>query len=181
MNQPDIDELKRVLQTSRIAPPFQRAYNLSAPAQTTTLRRSVGDLLKSFYTKAGLDIGKLDQMLRQIQRDEENAFKKQMSDGVKQSSLNAKALRHSLEEKRKAYELLNTSPIISPFVPTRVVLDKPFMIWGPPPTRDLPPFESNIESMHSFIKFKIDVNGGGISPLRTLLSISFGGTIMTSL
>ena len=67
-----------------------------------------------------------------------------MSDGVKQSSLNAKALRHSLEEKRKAYELLNTSPIISPFVPTRVVLDKPFMIWGPPPTRDLPPFESNI-------------------------------------
>ncbi len=165
MDQLDIDELKRVLTATepgrREAPPFHRVSSLSAPAQATTLRQSVEQLLKSFGTKAGLDVEKLDQMLRQIQHEEENAFAKQVAELAKQSSWNATTLRHGIEEKRKAHELLNTSRIIPPLVPTRIVLDKPFMIWGPPPTVDRTAVESNIESMHSSLKFRIDTNKGG--------------------
>jgi hypothetical protein len=165
MYQPDIDELKRVLtatQPYHVVQPFYRVNGFSGSAQTAPLRRSADELLKAFYKKAGLDVETLDRTRKQIQRDEQNALAQQMSEASRQSPWNAKTLRDALEDKRKAYELLNSSRTIPTFVPTRIVLDKPFLIWQTPSGGGHKiDFDSGIESMHSFVNFKIDTNVGG--------------------
>lgn len=165
MSQPDIDELKRVLtapQPHHVVQPFYRVNGFSGSAPAAPLRQSVAERLKSFYQKAGLDLEALDRTRRQIQRDEEHALAKELSEASKQSSWTAKHLRHAIEDKHKAYDLLNAARTIPALVPTRIVLDKPFLIWQTPSgAGDKIAFDSGIEPMHSFVNFKIDTNVGG--------------------
>jgi hypothetical protein len=82
-------------------------------------------LLRSFFTKAGLDVAKLDQMLGQIQGDEREAFEKLAAEAATYSARDQQAPRRALAERRKTLQLLNTIPIIPPAGPSRIVLDRP--------------------------------------------------------
>jgi hypothetical protein len=160
---PSIDELKKVLTSApperrRVAPGL-RAAELSRRAQATTRRRGMEALLRSFFTKAGLDVAKLDQMAGQIQRDEREAFAKLAAEAAAHSARDSQALRHALAERRKALELLNTIPIIPPAGPSRIVLDKPFLIWQTP-RLEASLVDTTIEPLHSSVRASINTNTG---------------------
>jgi hypothetical protein len=160
---PSIDELKRVLTAAhterRRAAPGTRAAALSSQAQATTRRRGVEAHLRSFFTKAGLDVVKLDQMLGQIQRDEREAFARLAAEAATHSARDQQALRHAIAERRRAIELLNTVSIIPPAGPRRIVLDRPFLIWQTPRLEESL-VDSKIESLHSSVKVRINTNTG---------------------
>ncbi len=166
MPQPTIEELKRVLTATRArreAPPFRRLAGPPGRAQASTLRREADGLLRSFVTKAGLDVAKLDQIREQIRRDEQDAFAKFAAEAAKHADRDRQALRHGIEGKRKAYEALKAPPFLPPAGPSLIVLDRPFLIWQMPQEYGSEFIDSSYGSMDSSAKFTVETSTGSQS------------------
>jgi hypothetical protein len=164
MSQPTVDELKRVLSARHArqhgAAPTHRAARPRGRARATTNRREVEQLLRSFFAKSGLDVAKLDQMLRGIQRDERDAFETLAAEDATHVDSDRQTLRYQIEGRQKAFEAINAHPIGGHFASTRIVLDKPFLIWQTPRPNLNEFIDSHYESLNSSVKIKIDTNTG---------------------
>jgi hypothetical protein len=123
----DQAEFKRVVSAlhNRSHPNFQQMERREG--QISKNRRAAGKLLESFFSKAGLDLGKLNQLHAQEQAELRSIFEKQKADAAKNASAAKATFRQGIESRLTALGLL-----AKPFVSTFVVLDAPFLIWAIP-------------------------------------------------
>jgi hypothetical protein len=140
-------EFKRVISAlhNRSHPNLQHVERHEG-LQISKDRRAAEKLLESFFSKAGLDLGKLNHLHSQEQAELRSIFEKQKADAGKNANAVKAAFRQGIESRLAAIGL-----VAKPFVPTIVVLDAPFLIWSSPyePDRLV---DWQINSTDSFMK-----------------------------
>jgi hypothetical protein len=87
---PTVEELKKVLAATHARRREVASFRRAAPSRpgaagghAVQLRREAEGLLRAFYTRAGLDVEKLDQLGRQIRRDGRDAFERRRAEAVR--------------------------------------------------------------------------------------------------
>jgi hypothetical protein len=156
MSQIDVSQLKTALSAiknkRREDLNFRRA-DPSARYERTSNRRAVDKLIEKFFTKAGLDVDKLNKMLAEDQSELRRLFQTKKADAAKHASSIEGAIRQNNEALHQTLELL-PNPNLSFVVP----LDTPFLILQTGPT-DLSIFRDwHIQKSNSWIKILIDTN-----------------------
>ena len=119
----DEAEFKRVVSTTKAArvrqtPRRTGSFHRGAISKN---RRAAGTMLELFLTKSGLDVGKLNGLLAQDQREARSLFKRQIANADYSGAQTA--YHQAIEAENNALGLL-----ASPFTSTLLTLDKPFWI-----------------------------------------------------
>jgi hypothetical protein len=151
----DEAEFKRVVSTTKITQARQAPGRTGSfhRASTSKIRRAAGKMLESFLTKAGLDVGKLNELLAQDQAEARSLFKKQIANADFSGA--QAAYRQGIEAESTAIGLL-----ASPFTSMLLTLDKPFWINEVPHSEFDIYRGSHYESLNSWIKiYFLDLNG----------------------
>jgi hypothetical protein len=146
---------ERLLEFARLRLPDHSEYS-----QRLANRRAMGTFLESYFTKAGVDVDKLNKMHAQNQSELRLILQERRAKLAEHLPSLEATFHHGIESRRRALELLATP--INPFF---VTLDKPFLIWQKP-IWDEPNFgmiDSHIESFNSFAKIQMDTNRGSRS------------------
>jgi len=120
----DQAEFKRVVSAIN-DPQAPRPAGLLRRPPISKTRRAADKMFESVLTKAGLDVGKLGEMLAQDQGEVRGALQKQMAST--DFSAAAAAYRQGIAARAKAIGLLK-----EPYTSTLVMLDTAFAIWELP-------------------------------------------------
>jgi hypothetical protein len=109
-------------------------------------------MLQTTLTNAGLDIGKVNEMLAQDQRDKRDAFRRQMKNADFSGA--ASAYRQAIETRFKAINGLPRVPY------QHVTLDEPFLIWQVPRLENGTFVSAHIEPLNNWVKVNLNKFGG---------------------
>ena len=126
--------------------------NLPKRSRSLKTHRALGQAVDAFLAKEGFQIDKFGKMLAQ---DHKRLRRVKRAEAAKYSTAQIKDLRRSLEDRRKALELVASLPT-SQFV----CLDKPFLIWQSPHPEYSILKDWNIEPWNSWAKILVDTNAG---------------------
>ena len=143
----------------------QALWQSAAPERAQKLRRrqEIDEFVKSFYAKAGLDIGKLNRLRAEHRNDQHNIFKKEQAEAAKSAAAKDKAFQQLVQQRRTATNFLTD------FYPhTFITLTTPFLIWEYPHPDWSVLVDYGIEPSNSWLKFLLDTNTGS-----DLLTFSF--------
>jgi hypothetical protein len=161
---------ERLLEFARLRLPDHSEYS-----QRLANRRAIGTFLESYFTKAGVDVDKLNKMHAQNQSELRLILQERRAKLAEHLPSLEATFHHGIESRRRALELLATP--INPFF---VTLDKPFLIWQKP-IWDEPNFgmiDSHIEGRLT-ARPKSRWSQTLVTASRILVSISFGRTRAT--
>jgi hypothetical protein len=146
-------EVKRVVSAIKARPSPWRTSQ--ARRVVSKNRRAIGKMVETALSKTGLDVGKIDKLLAQDQKEMRGLFAKENAAAAKHFSAAQAEYRQAMATRMKVSELLAT-----PFTSTLITLDKPFLIWQlPHPELDIF-IDQHIEPNNSWIKLLIDTNAG---------------------
>jgi hypothetical protein len=116
-------------------------------------RRAVEQVLRPFFTKAGLDIEKLDEMAAQNQSELRRIFQNHKAEAAQRASLEMAAIREGVQRRARALQNLANLPVV-PF--TAIPLE-PIFIWQ----TNVDSFRgSHVEPGNNWVKFLIDAMSG---------------------
>jgi hypothetical protein len=116
-------------------------------------RRAVEQVLRPFFTKAGLDIEKLDKMAAQNQSELRRIFQNHKMEAARRASLEMAAIREGVQRRTRALQNLANLPMV-PF--TAITLE-PIFIWQ----TQVDSFKgSHIEPGNNWVKFLIEAMSG---------------------
>ena len=154
MTKIDESEFERVVSATKARPASWRAGPVRHP-RVLKNQRAAGKMFDSTFTKAGLDVGKLNKMLAQDQRELRGLFQKQGAEAAKHFSAAEAAYRQGVAARTKALGMLT-----KPFTSTFITLGKPFLIWQLPNPQLNIFIDSHVEAMNSSVKILINTNAG---------------------
>lgn len=117
-------------------------------------QREMGKIFGSFFTKAGLDVGKLDQILVQEREEVRRNFREEVANAAKHFPSAHAIFRQNMEARRTALAIL-----AKPYLSTRITLDEPSVIfeypqWSPAIV------DTHYEPFNNWVKIKILEDGG---------------------
>jgi len=162
MPQIDIEKLKALMTTEknhRIADSRFHRANVSQAPQLVKNRAALQEAARSYFTKTGLDVGNIDRLLAERQKEVKRVFDEQRKERLKNAAAREKTFRQGLASQREALELLARPPVL-PFTPYYLFLDTPFLIWEiPHPDLDLLQ-DSHVESFGSWVRVNVDYKTG---------------------
>jgi len=119
-------------------------------------QRAIGEFLKKFFEKSGLQSSKLDRLILNRRTELKDIIKKQEADAKSSIASQYNIFNGALQSRRKAFEIMTGA-----FASSLVTLDKPFLIWeSPHPELDIF-IDSHTESANSFVTVYIDKKHGG--------------------
>jgi hypothetical protein len=123
-------ELERVISAAR----NRRVWdfrNRIRPESSEVLanERKLGERIRAFLTKAGIEVEEIDKMLADNQTERRRLLEKEKADAQKLLPRIEDTFRHGIDARIKALELANSSNIKPP---TFIVLDTPFSILAHP-------------------------------------------------
>jgi hypothetical protein len=120
-------------------------------------QREIGKIFGSFFTKAGLDVRKLDEILVQERDEVRRNFREEVANAAKHFSSAQAIFRHDIEARRTALAML-AQPYLSNFI----TLDMPSEIFESPAL--VPPasaiVDTHRESFNNWVKIKVFEHGG---------------------
>jgi hypothetical protein len=152
-----VEEFKRLASHEKDDRLPSRSNFSSKRLRNRNNERAVGKVLESFFTKAGLDVSKLDSLLAQDQAELRSAFQRQIADLTKHSRFAEVTFRQRIEARRKALRILE-----NPFTSTFIALDTPFVIWEyPHPQFGDVLVDTHYEAYNNWAKIKMGADGGG--------------------
>jgi hypothetical protein len=116
-------------------------------------QREIGKIFGSFFTKAGLDVRKLDEILVQERDEVRRNFHEEVANAAKHFSSAQAIFRQDIETRRTALAIL-----AKPFLSTRVTLDEPSVIfeypqWSPAIV------DTHYEPFNNWVKIRIFDHG----------------------
>jgi hypothetical protein len=130
---------------------------ISERSEILTNRRRVENMLASFFTKAGFEVDKFDELLAQNQSALRRIGEERKAEAVKRSASRKETLHYAVKTRQKAIEhLADVTPPESPAGATAKfyeLLDLPFSIW---PTPGLFFGDSHYEPVNSWGKIQLD-------------------------
>jgi hypothetical protein len=157
----EISQFKHSLETARARAREQAKHppkpQLSATSQRRKDRAALEQLIKPALVKAGLDVGKLDQLLAQQQTERRRLFKAERAEAAKAASLQRAAFHHAIDEGQAALKYLSNPPADAGFggLESLVTLPAPFLIWEWPLDGSL--VGAHIEPLRSTARILLDV------------------------
>ena len=152
----DKSELKRIIATMKSGkiPTGQGTAGDRIPVASPK-RRAAAAMIDSVIQKAGLDGAKFIKLLAEDQRTLRADFAKERAAAAKNIRASTAQFRSAMAARRQAANLLRV-----PFIPTIVLLDKPFLIWQlPHPQSDIF-IDSHVESMNSSVRVRVNDPSG---------------------
>jgi hypothetical protein len=121
--------------------------------QQVNHRKSVAQVLRPFFTKAGLDIEKLDKMSAQNQSELRRIFQSHKAEIAQRASLEMAAIREGFQQQARALRNLAGLPV----VPFTAITLQPIFIWQ----THVDSFKgSHIEPGNNWVKFLIEAMSG---------------------
>jgi len=117
-------------------------------------QREIAKIFGSFFTKAGLDVRKLDEILVQERDEIRRNFREEVANAAKHFPSAQAIFRHDIEARRKGLAIL-AQPYLSNFL----TLDMPSEISEFPAATSRV-VETHFESFNNWIRFKVAENGG---------------------
>jgi hypothetical protein len=152
-------ELKRVVAAmkSRKFATLGGESDFELPRQSGA-RSAAAKMVESVAAKAGLDLSKLNKLLADDQKASRRAFDKQRAAAARDSRAAQAAFRSGTASRLQALTLLRT-----PFLPSLVNLDKPFLIWQLPNPQLAIFIDSQIASMNSSVDVLVNIIDGSNS------------------
>ena len=156
----DVAKFKRALSAAREPrgddSTVLREAEVSEGSQRLKNRQAVGQVLKPFLTKAGLDVDQLNTVLAQNQNALRSNFQQQKAAAAKYSSLKQDALRHALELGRKSLAHPATGPAtVGGGLSSLLALPQPLLVWEWNPLGQLKDFV--IQPFNSYAKILVDI------------------------
>ncbi|MGB5054366.1 MAG: hypothetical protein WBO24_08230 [Nitrospirales bacterium] len=131
---------------------------LSGMSQRASNRGAVGELLKSSFTQAGVDVDTLDKMLAQHQAESRRLFQEQKAHVAKFLTSEKDTSLSAMELGLKAMEhLANLPPAVGLGLSNLIPLTTPFLIWEWPHASPDQLRDYHIESVNSYAKFLINI------------------------
>jgi hypothetical protein len=117
-------------------------------------QREIGKIFESFFTKAGLDVRKLNEILVQERDEIHRNFREEVANAAKHFPSAQAIFRQDMEAWRTTLAIL-----AEPFTSTFITLDMPSVIfeypqWSPAIV------DAHYESFNNWVKIKIDDNSG---------------------
>jgi hypothetical protein len=147
----DKSELKRIIATMKSGkiPTGQGTTEDRLPAPSPK-RRAALAMVDSVIQKAGLDGARFIKLLSEDQRARRAEFAKQQAAAAKNMRASTAQFRGAMAARLQAANLLR-----APFIPTIVLMDKPFLIWQLPQLQGDIFIDNRIESMNSFVRVQV--------------------------
>jgi hypothetical protein len=123
-------EMERVISAAqnRRVLDFRNRIHPKSP-EVLANERKLGERIRAFFTKAGIEVEELDKMLSENQSERRRLLEREKAAAQKLLPRIEDTFRHGIHERLKALELANL-PNINP--PTFIVLDTPFQIRATP-------------------------------------------------
>jgi hypothetical protein len=162
MSKFNVSEFKQLLKAAsgqqREHAALLRQAALSHGTQRAKNRQAVAQVLAPFFSKAGLDLDKVNGVLAHNQAELRRNFQKQKLETAKHSASHINALRGAIELGQKALKHLgNRPPAADSGLSSLISLTTPFLIWEwPHPNLDQLR-DSHIEPLNSWAKILIDI------------------------
>jgi hypothetical protein len=160
----DLAELRTALSTQHATNgyPFYQLDHRSAAAQSAAGAETIEQTLSSALTKAGIGPEVLRQDRDRKQREARRRFEASLAVNPEQLAKARSAYEHSLENRRRAFEILNglNAP---PFQPQYITLDTPVFIIETPHFETNVLRDSKVQAGSSYVKILVDVNDGSDS------------------
>jgi hypothetical protein len=129
---------------------------ISESSEIQANRRRVENMLASFFTKAGFEVDKFDELLAQNQSALRRIGEERKAEAVKRSASRKETLHYAVKTRQKAIEhLVDITPPESPAGATAEfyeLLDLPYSIW---PTPGLF-FDAHYEPVNTWGKIQLD-------------------------
>jgi hypothetical protein len=156
-------EVERVISAAK----NRRFLDFRRPHSSEILanERKLGERIRAFLTKAGIEVEEIDKMLAENQSEWRRLLEKEKANAQKVLPRIEDTFRHGIDGRLKALELANFS-YINP--PTFVVLDTPLAILAQPPNILT---ASHIEPRNSTAQMRYSASQRGIE--------DFGGEDLT--
>ena len=114
-------------------------------------QRAASQLIEYQMAKSGFDTSQFAQILAKNQADSLRLADEQRATAIKQSASRLKNLQQAIDKQRELLEAV-IAQVDDP-EPTRVVLEKPFLIW---PTRGMELTDVNVAPYHSMAKITME-------------------------
>jgi hypothetical protein len=114
----------------------------------------MGKIVGSFFTKAGLDVRKLDEILVQERDEVRRNFREEVANAAKHFPSAQAIFRQNMEARRTALAIL-----AKPFLSTFITLDEPSVIFEYPQWSPAI-IDTHYEPFNNWVKIKIDEGSG---------------------
>lgn len=152
----DQTELNRIIEALKKRKPEDLPGEIMhrLPPVVTKNQHAAAKMIKSVMAQAGLNVGNIDKMLAEDQKALRADFDKQRAEAASRFPATEKAFRSTMATRLRALKLLGT-----PFTPSFVTLDMPFLIWQFPHPDNIF-INENYESMHSSVRIFVDAKSG---------------------
>ena len=153
MGKIDKNEVKRVsaaLDAKRLRAPLPRSSK-----SLIKNRAEIETIFASYFGKTGLPVDKLDRLAAKSRAERRKLIDAAKSESAKLSSAAGAAFRAGMAYRRQALQLLST-----PFMPTFVNLDTPFLVWELPNPQTNVWIDTHVEPFNNFVKFEIITRSG---------------------
>jgi hypothetical protein len=115
----DEERFKRLISGAKGVPPRSDHHE--------RYQREIGKIFESFFTKTGLNVRKLDEILVQERDEIGRNFREEVANAAKHFSSAQAVFRHDIEARRTALAIL-----AKPFLSTFITLDMPSDIFEYP-------------------------------------------------
>lgn len=145
-------ELKRIIALIKSGkiPTDQGSAN-SRPQVTFSKRRAAAAMVDSVLEKTGLDGSKFRKLIAEDKSALRADFAKTRAAAAKNMRASTAGFRSAMTARLQAAKLLS-----APFLPTIVLLDKPFLIWQLPNPQLAIFIDSKVESMNSSVRVRVN-------------------------
>jgi len=150
----DKSELKRIISTIKGGkfPTVPGGTDPGIPV-VSSKRRAATEMVESVVRRAGLDESRFSRLLADDQKALHAAFDKERAAAARNARASTAAFRRAM-----AGRLLALKSLQAPFIPSMVVLDRPFLIWQLPNPQLNIFIDSHIESMNSSIRVLVNTD-----------------------
>jgi hypothetical protein len=151
----DENEVKRVSAAINAHRPAAR-IGLPTSKILTKNRAEAGKVLTSYFTKTGLPVDKLKELVaanRAELRKLEDAQLAAINWGAAEA-----AFHQGMNYRAQAWQILSR-----PFLSTFIALDQPFLIWELPNPETNVWIDTHVEPLNSFVKFEVITKSGADS------------------
>jgi|SRR5215472_13765891 len=158
VRQPSESQLKSALTAAKEKRPEATVRRADAALlhQQQNHRRAVEQVLRPFFTKAGLDIEKLDKMAAQNQSELRRIFQNHKAESAQRASLEMASIREGVQRRTRALQNLANLPM----VPFTAITLQPIFIWQ----THVDSFrDSHIEPGNNWVKFLIEASSGSLN------------------
>jgi hypothetical protein len=159
----DVEQLKKdLIAAKRPRRPFSnlRAVGTSGGSPGNGSQREANQLMRTFFTKAGLDIAKLDTLLARSQSGARAAFEQEQAQAAKHAASDKAAYLHGIASRNAALTQLKSQ---NPAAPSAYIeLDTPILILQTPQYDPSMNLQTEIEAGNNRAKFKIDTSSGTV-------------------